>query len=294
MNPNFKSYLQSMRTWQWTKNLVVFTLPIGSGLINIDTLFEVIYSFIGISLISSSIYIFNDIKDISVDSMHPLKKHRPIASGVIKIPNALIMGLCLLTLGLFILYKNEFIAFLLGLSYVTTALMYTLKLKYISYIDSVTISILFILRLLIGGYSANISPSIYLIMFIFFSSFGLAVSKRISILQNDRIENSSEYLQFLKKYYDLDKLKLIFKAALISSFTVYLVWSTTIADINNIIFIDVYLLFSILGLSIVLYEIYKLTLHIGLEDFVLSIIQNKKSVLGLSFTFLCIFIRLYS
>ena len=294
MNPNFKSYLQSMRTWQWTKNLVVFTLPIGSGLINIDILFEVVYSFIGISLISSSIYIFNDIKDIAVDSMHPLKKHRPIASGVIKIPNALTMGVCLLTLGLFTLYKNEFIAFLLGLSYVTTALMYTFKLKYISYIDSVTISILFILRLLIGGYSANISPSIYLIMFIFFSSFGLAVSKRISILQNDRIENSSEYLQFLKKYYELDKLKLIFKAALISSFTVYLAWSTTIADINNIIFIDVYLLFSILGLSFVLYEIYKLTLNIGLEDFVLSIIQNKKSILGLIFTFLCIFIRLYS
>ena len=41
MNQTFKSYLLTMRIWQWAKNLVVFTLPIGSGLINIDTLYEV-------------------------------------------------------------------------------------------------------------------------------------------------------------------------------------------------------------------------------------------------------------
>ena len=293
MNQTFKSYLVTMRIWQWAKNLVVFTLPIGSGLINIDTLYEVTYSFIGISLLSSSIYIFNDIRDISIDSMHPLKKNRPIASGVIKTSNALIMGICLLLIGLFILFINEFIAFLLGLAYFITALFYTFKLKYISYIDSITISTLFILRLLIGGYSANISPSIFLVMFIFFSSFGLAVSKRISILQDDRIQDSSEYLQFLKKYYDLDNLKLIFKAALVCTFATYLVWSTTIADINNLIFADIYLFFSIIGLSIVFYQIYKLTLEIGLEDFVFSILQNRKSLIWLIFTFCCLVVRLY-
>ena len=293
MNQTYKSYLHSMRVWQWTKNLIVFTLPIGSGLINTNNLYEVVYSFIGISFISSSIYIFNDIKDISIDLMHPIKKYRPIASGDIKILNAFVMGICLLLLGVIILYKNEFTAFLLGLAYFTTALMYTLKLKYIPYIDSATISVLFIVRLLIGGYSANISPSIYLTMFIFFSTYGLAVSKRISILQDDRIQDESEYMQFLRKYYNLDTLKLIFKGALISTLTTYLVWSTTIADINNLVFGDIYLVFSIFGLLIMLREIYKMTFEVGLEDFVYSIIQNKKSIFGLMFTFFCIVIRLY-
>ena len=126
MNQTYKSYLHSMRVWQWTKNLIVFTLPIGSGLINTNNLYEVVYSFIGISFISSSIYIFNDIKDISIDLMHPIKKYRPIASGDIKILNAFIMGTCLLLLGVIILYKNEFTAFLLGLAYFTTALMLSL------------------------------------------------------------------------------------------------------------------------------------------------------------------------
>lgn len=293
MNQTYKSYLISMRVWQWTKNLIVFTLPIGSGLIGTNNLYEVIYSFIGISFISSSVYIFNDIKDISTDLMHPLKKNRPIASGDIKIFNASIMGICLLLLGVFILWINDLIAFLLGLAYFTTALVYTLKLKYIPYIDSATISLLFIFRLLIGSFSANILPSIYLTMFIFFSTYGLAVSKRISILQDHRIQDDSEYMQFLSKNYDLDRLKLIFKGALISTFITYLIWSTTITDINNLVFNDIYLFFSILGLSVSLIQIYKMTFDIGLEDFVYSIIQNKKIIFVLIFTFFCVVIRLY-
>ena len=130
--------------------------------------------------------------------MHPSKKNRPIASGVIKTSNALIMGVCLLLIGLFILFINEFIAFLLGLAYFITALFYTFKLKYISYIDSITISTLFILRLLIGGYSANISPSLFLVMFIFSLALVWLYLKEYQFLQDDRIQDNSEYLQFLK------------------------------------------------------------------------------------------------
>ena len=74
MFQNISNYLLSIRVWQWLKNLVVFTLPIGVGTSDIGLLLVVLQSFFGISFLSSSIYVFNDIKDINSDRMHPVKK----------------------------------------------------------------------------------------------------------------------------------------------------------------------------------------------------------------------------
>lgn len=293
MKASLKAYLTTFRIWQWAKNLVVFTLPLGSGFFDVSTLYNVLFSFIGISLISSSIYIINDINDISIDSMHPIKKNRPIASKAIKIKNAFLTANCLLLVGIYVLYKIEMFSFILGVAYFVTALVYTFKLKYLPYIDSMTISILFIFRLLIGGYSANISPSVYLAMFIFFSSFGIAISKRISILKDNKIHKESKYLKFLQQNYTLEKLKIIFKFSFWLAFMVYLLWIITIIDIHNIVFLDLFLLISILGLAIIFSEIYSLTLSTGLEDFVFLIIQDKKSIITMIITCSCIAIRLY-
>ena len=293
MQASLKPYFATMRIWQWAKNLVVFTLPLGSGLIDSNTLHNVFLSFMGISLISSSIYIVNDLNDISVDSLHPIKKNRPIASKTIKVKDAILMSNCLLFVGLYILYKVEIASFLLGVTYFITALGYTFKLKYLPYIDSITISSLFIFRLLIGGYSANISPSVYLAIFIFFSSFGIAVSKRISILKDKKIDEESRYLKFLKKNYSLEKLKMILKSSFWIAFIIYFLWVIMIIDIHNIVFIDIFLFISILGLGSIFSEIYNMTMSKGLEDFVFSIIKNKKSILTIIITCSCVVIRLF-
>ena len=114
-----------------------------------------------------------------------------------------IMGICLLLLGVIILYKNEFTAFLLGLAYFTTALMYTLKLKYIPYIDSATMKIVFIYSkasdrgLFCEYFAFYISNNVYI-----FLNLRPCVSKRISILQDDRSSRRQSlkmYMQVLKK-----------------------------------------------------------------------------------------------
>ena len=50
-----RNVLKTIRVWQWVKNLVVFTMPIGLGTLDLSVLFKVLISFFGISLISSAI-----------------------------------------------------------------------------------------------------------------------------------------------------------------------------------------------------------------------------------------------
>jgi len=73
-----------MRPKQYLKNVFIF-LPLffGLQLTNIDSLISVFLGFIFFSLTASSIYILNDYKDIELDRLHPTKKNRPLASGIV-------------------------------------------------------------------------------------------------------------------------------------------------------------------------------------------------------------------
>ena len=131
MFQNISNYLLSIRVWQWLKNLVVFTLPIGVGTSDMGLLLVVLQSFFGVSFLSSSIYVFNDIKDINSDRMHPVKKNRPIASGSLKIKNATIFSFFLATVGLVSLYLINLNTFIVGLFYFIFGSFYTFKFKYV-------------------------------------------------------------------------------------------------------------------------------------------------------------------
>ena len=109
MIKSVKNYLATIRIWQWFKSFVVFTLPIGSGTTDLTILTKVLLSFFALSFLSSSIYIFNDIKDLEVDAKHPIKKFRPIASGKINKRSAVQFSIALLIFGLITLYFMKFI-----------------------------------------------------------------------------------------------------------------------------------------------------------------------------------------
>ena len=95
MYSNIKNLIQTIRVWQWVKNLIVFTMPIGLGTLDLTILLDVFISFFGISLISSSNYIINDIIDIDIDKSHPIKRNRPIANGSITLRTAKLFFLIL-------------------------------------------------------------------------------------------------------------------------------------------------------------------------------------------------------
>ena len=92
-----KSLWKLIRPNQWIKNLILF-LPLffGQEIRTFDKLMNVSILFAGFCLLSSSIYIFNDLMDKPEDRLHPIKKHRPIASGKITLVKAILFIVILL------------------------------------------------------------------------------------------------------------------------------------------------------------------------------------------------------
>lgn len=178
-----KNILKLIRPEQWIKNLFIFLPLFFSGqLVGWDKWYACLPVFIAFSLVSSSIYCFNDIRDREEDRLHARKKKRPIASGAISVKEGyVLMFLLLIPACLVLLLPGvENLWHVLGilLFYYLLNMAYCLKLKNISIIDIFVIAGGFVLRLLSGGYASDIQLSHWIILMTFLLALFLALGKR--------------------------------------------------------------------------------------------------------------------
>lgn len=168
---------------QWIKNLALF-----SGLIFSGNLFqwhkskEVFFAFLIFCLVSSSVYIFNDILDYHSDQLHPFKKNRPLASGKLPFPLALFAAFLFSIVSLYLAINLSFFFFLLCLAYISLHFFYTLVLKTIPILDILAIATGFILRIWAGAVIANTHINIWLLLCLISFAMFLSVGKRRSEL----------------------------------------------------------------------------------------------------------------
>ena len=76
-----KAYLKALRPHQWLKNLLIFVPMLAAHELTAETLARSLLAFIAFSLVASSVYLLNDLLDLSADRAHPRKRYRPFASG---------------------------------------------------------------------------------------------------------------------------------------------------------------------------------------------------------------------
>ena len=287
------SVIKSMRIWQWPKNLIVFTVPLGIATTDFEIYVNSFYSFIGISLLASSVYFFNDINDIELDRSHITKKYRPIASGKIKLNEAYLVCLALAVLGSFTLQALSLQTLLIGILYLGTNIGYTYKFKYIKFLDIFSVSLLFVMRILIGSTAISIPASIYLLAFIFLASISLALSKRISILNNSMIEDSTRYKSILRDIYSSQNLLRLLIVSSSLSVVTFLFWIAGLKDID--IFSLETLLFAMTGIFMtsILKKIIELSSEGLLEDFVLGVVKSNVLLLRISVALLMLTLGLY-
>ena len=89
-SPLVVSLVRSLRPSQWTKNLIIFAgLIFGQRLLDSSAVLTAVLAFIVFCALSSVVYLINDVADRHADRQHPLKRHRPIASGALSVPVAL-------------------------------------------------------------------------------------------------------------------------------------------------------------------------------------------------------------
>jgi 4-hydroxybenzoate polyprenyltransferase len=161
------SLLKTMRIRQWTKNaLIFFALLFDKQLFHPPALTRTVAGFFLFCLLSSSVYIFNDLSDIEADRQHPDKKNRPIASGKLPIWLAWAVGIFLVILILPLSYLlSPFFAVVL-LTYLLLMLLYSRWLKHIPILDVLVISAGFVLRVHAGVTLITIerfSPWLYVV-----------------------------------------------------------------------------------------------------------------------------------
>ncbi len=207
---SLKMWLEAIRFNQWTKNGVVMMAWFFSVAdISQSTLVRGWKSFLlaffmagAFALISSAFYLLNDVADYEADRLHPLKRFRPIASGMIDRMSAVRVALVLFAIGfaypagVILVLPSRTIAFGTVLAYTVMQCLYTGFLKKLPYVDVATLSAGFVLRAIAGAaiIDAYISP--WLLICTFSLSLFLALCKR-----KNEMELSIASRVVLKRYH---------------------------------------------------------------------------------------------
>ena len=208
--------LKLLRPRQWIKNFALFAgITFAGELFNPWLFSQVISGFIAFCLFSSSTYIFNDILDVKKDRLHPFKRLRPIASGEISVPEALVLLVGILSLAFFIAINTSLLFTVIGIAYIILQILYSSIFKSITIFDILFIATGYILRILGGEALSNFHTSIWLLLTAVSLSLFLAVGKRrseLTLLQNGKGAKIDEVRKTLSHYSQslLDSFSTIF------------------------------------------------------------------------------------
>jgi len=276
--------IKAMRPVHVLKNLIIFVPLFSLGNFASSDLFIFINIFLGFSIVVSSTYILNDIIDIESDKLHPTKKFRPVASEVVPRYKWKIISIMFFIIGNTWLFLINPTALIFSVIYCLITISYSIKLKYLKFLDLISISLLFVIRILIGSAPLSMPPSMYIIIFVFFTSIGIIAGKKFSILNNEDIKNS-KIQKFLKNSYSHKELLVTIRIGFFISLTTYLTWISFVKSdsISNAKFYS--LILSFICLLFFKYYFFVNTKKNITED-IFEFIESKKLLFIITFLFL--------
>jgi 4-hydroxybenzoate polyprenyltransferase len=240
--------LTAMRPHQWVKNLFIFApLLFGRKLTDLSAIGYSLMAFSIFCMLASALYIFNDWIDAEDDRNHPEKCNRPISSGALSVPVALISSLVLAIIGFGLASLISFYFFIIAALYVMLTLSYCLTLKKLIVLDAMAIAAGFVVRIVGGAIAVSVMPSHWLIVCAYLLALFLAFTKRrqelltLSQKAGDHREVLNEYsLEFL------EKVNNILIGASIVCYALYTVAPETIEKFNtdNLIYGTVFVIYG--------------------------------------------------
>ena len=232
-----RTLLRLLRVKQWTKNAVVFAafvFALGDRQQDLAAweLWKVCLAALAFSLVSSAVYVFNDLKDAPQDRLHPIKKNRPIASGAVGSGPAWGAALVLLVLGLGGAGRlgPELLA-VLG-AYLALQVVYTLGLKRLALVDVIVIALGFVLRALAGAVVIHVKISPWLLICAMMLALFLGLCKR----RHEKVNLAGMGTRAALDGYDerlLDLLIAMTGAASLVCYSIYTLWPETVAKFGT-------------------------------------------------------------
>ena len=265
-----KKYTQLIRVKHWVKNILIFIPLVCSGLVTYSNVITCIEAFFAFSFATSFIYIFNDIRDIEKDKLHPRKKNRPIPSGRVKKSTAMIIAILMIIISIIIttivngsIFNNS-LYFLLG--YVIINIGYSLGLKNVAIIDIVLLASGFVIRVYYGASVIDVLVSNWLFLTIMSASLFLGLGKR----KKELISNK-ETRKVLQEYNEafLDKFQYL---SLCLTIVFYSLWAMERS---------VKYLYLTIPILIVIFMKYSLNIEKNDEGDPTTILYQDKFLMGL-------------
>jgi decaprenyl-phosphate phosphoribosyltransferase len=172
--------VRSARPRQWLKNVLVFAAPGAAGVLTHSRpLLDTAAAFVIFCLAASGTYFINDRLDVEADRAHPKKRTRAIASGVVSLHTAEVVGGLLLAAAIALSFPvaGWKLAVVVG-SYVVLTLSYSLVLKHQPIFDIAGVAAGFVIRTIAGGVAANVPISEWFLIVASFGSLFIVSGKR--------------------------------------------------------------------------------------------------------------------
>lgn len=169
-----------MQLHQWAKNLLIFVpLLLGGKVHSGEAWLASLLGFVALGMLASSLYLINDLCDLTHDRHHWSKRERPLARGDLPVNVALMAAPVGVLLGLAIGASIDAVAVLMLLAYGVATVAYSLYLKRVPILDVFVLAALMTFRLCLGIHLADVRPSPWLLVFSMFLFMSLAVGKRL-------------------------------------------------------------------------------------------------------------------
>jgi len=219
-----KELIISMRPKQWTKNIFLFAaLVFDLKLFNPVPLGKTIAAFALFCLLSSTVYLINDLADIERDRLHPAKRNRPLPAGRLPLSWAYWAAIILPAISLPLSFYLDFAFGLIALSYLLLQVAYSFGLKNVVILDVMTVAAGFVLRVGAGAAVAQaerFSPWLYVCTTLLALFIALGRRREELILLAD---NANQHRKILEEYSPafIDEMLNVVTAATIIAYSLY-------------------------------------------------------------------------
>jgi 4-hydroxybenzoate polyprenyltransferase len=243
-----KALLRAMRPRQWSKNVFVLAGVFFDGrALDATRLARSLAAFVVFCLLSSAVYLINDLADADKDRQHPTKRHRPIASGTLSSSAAIMAAALLVAVSLSSAFVLGWLFGLVSLAYLLLMMAYSFYLKNLVILDVMVIAAGFVLRVFAGTAAVEVtrfSPWLYVCSTLL--ALFIAINKRreeLLLLAEEADNHRSSLREYNLEF--LDTMTSLVTATLLASYSFYTFSAPNLPPDHSMMFTIPFVLYGV-------------------------------------------------
>ncbi len=226
-----RTIVKEIRPRQWLKNVFVLVpLVFALKLLDPPSVVAALGAFVAFCLISSAVYVLNDIIDREQDSQHPIKSSRPIASGELTVgAAAAVAAVCTVASLAIALWINVSVLIVVAI-YAVLQTAYSITLKHVPIVDVLCIASGFLLRVAAGAYALEVPVSTWVFLTVLTLALFMGFNKRYGEIRDLGDDGHTRRVLTLYSGRFLERAAL---AMLVLSVVFYSLWALEVGTVHQ-------------------------------------------------------------